>query len=110
VSLTLDDVLDLLADKLADRIARRGTATVYSSVSLPPGIKRRAFNERCRGIPEARKDGVIWSVSVDAYDRAVRRGPQPRKATAAAVEPANDDAMELLRQAGAKRRRAGGSR
>lgn len=69
-----DDILNTLADLLADRVAARLSArpAIYSSTALPPGITRRTFHARCRTIPEAVRDGRVWRCPVDAYERAVR--------------------------------------
>ncbi len=43
----------------------------YSSTALPPDVHSRAMFARiCRGVPEARRQGKIWVVPLDAWERA----------------------------------------
>ena len=103
--MTLDLILDQLADLVAERVAARlGSArpAVYSSTNLPPGITRRTFNARCKSIPEATRDGKVWRCPVDAYERHLSR-----PATEAPKPPVRPDTIALLSSAGVRVRRAG---
>ncbi len=48
---------------------------LYTSRDLPPDVPSRTlFARACRSIPEARRQGKIWTVSHTAWQRA--RAPQ----------------------------------
>jgi hypothetical protein len=70
----------------------------YTSSSPPPGITRRRFNARCKSIPEARLDGKVWVVPVEAYQRSLKR-------PIARAKPQAIDPIELLRASGMKFKR-----
>lgn len=52
VETLLDELVNALADMVAERCVARGgagaTSDEYTSKNLPPDMSRRAFNERCR--------------------------------------------------------------
>lgn len=83
--LTLEDVLDLLASRIAAKVAAAQQAApgqngVYTTNSPPPGMSRKRFNEICRA--KARTDagvykvGRVWVAPIEAFvPRPERRAP-----------------------------------
>lgn len=64
---TLDTLVDVIADLVAQRLEQRSHAPaepdVYTSKVLPPDVtSRRAFHERARRLPGATKVGRTWRV------------------------------------------------
>ncbi len=80
MSAAAHDLLDMFAELVADKLAAkmRAPLSTYSSTNLPPGITRRKFAERCLRIAEARKDGRVWVVPVEAYEAALRVGAKAK--------------------------------
>jgi hypothetical protein len=66
-------------DRQLATLASSEDSAPYSSKALPPGIRTRsAFARACRGIPEAKRDGKLWIVSRDAWERRKRQStPAP---------------------------------
>jgi hypothetical protein len=99
----LGAVLDLLADRIAQRIASAPERERYSSRELPPRTTRRRFSELCRsgGVADARRDGRDWTCSRAAWESA--RSRRPSTATRPGAAPSttlNARASELLARAG----------
>jgi hypothetical protein len=103
--MTAPDVLELLLDALADRLAERiGTTRErerYDSHNLPPRTSRRRFAELCRSgrVADARRVGRDWECSRAAWEAARARRPVASRAT---LERRTLDARadELLSRAG----------
>jgi hypothetical protein len=100
------DVLSVLLDALADRIAARITTTTeretYDSRNLPPRTTRRRFAEVCRSgrVLDARREGRDWKCSRAAWEAArSRRTPAPA-ATPSTTGDLNARAGELLTRSG----------
>jgi hypothetical protein len=80
------DVLAVLLDALADRIAARITTGPererYDSRNLPPRCSRRRFAEICRAgqVLDARREGRDWTCSRQAWEAARSRKPTERTA------------------------------
>ena len=80
------DILGLVLDELADRIAARIATVrereVYTSLELPPHVTRRRFAEVCRSgrVLGATRDGDIWTCTRSAWDTARRRATQATQA------------------------------
>ena len=80
------DLLGVLLDALADRIAARigscGEREHYDSRNLPPRCTRRRFAEVCRSgrVADARREGRDWACSRAAWEAARSRKPMPRAA------------------------------
>lgn len=110
----LGHLVDVIAEAVVERLvpcleanARGRGGAVYTSKSLPPGVSKRVFHEVCRRSPAARRDGRLWVIDVEDYERTRYRRPAPK-----AASPANDDdviVMSALAKAGL-RAVAGGSR
>jgi hypothetical protein len=99
------DVLGLLLDALADRIAERIGNTRerehYDSRNLPPRTSRRQFAKVCRSgrVAEARRIGRDWECSRAAWESA--RAQRPAAPTRMVDHrPLDARADELLSRAG----------
>jgi hypothetical protein len=96
----LSRLLDVLADAIAERCAARigcVAAREYTTKSLPPGMSRRAFNDRCKGLADAgdtrvHKRGRQWVASREAIDEKSPRRRAPNKVFDGPWSP--EDALE----------------
>jgi hypothetical protein len=107
------DLLSLILDALADRIAARIGSTrereAYSSCDLPPRTSRRRFAEVCRSgrVADARREGRNWSCSRGAWEAARARRAFPRAANNLAPSSLSERADALLARAGLRVVRSG---
>ena len=102
-------LLDALADRLASRILTTRERSVYTSLDLPPHTTRRRFREVCPRISEATKHGSLWSVPRDAWDAyRLRRRGIARASESTAPTPLAARADALLARAGLRVVRPGG--
>jgi len=78
----------------------QGLGGVYTSKQLPPGCpSRTAFNDRCRFIKEAYRDGKVWVCPVEAYQQAMKRGARATPAPRKPARPAFDATSALAKVA-----------
>lgn len=101
------DFASEIADLVVARLLAAGVgAGVYTSKQLPPGCpSREAFNDRCRFIDGAYRDGKVWVCSVDAYRVAMLRGSRPKPEKRKAPPPKVDAAAILAQPKRAARGR-----
>jgi len=97
-------LLDALADRIAARIGVRAERDTYSSRDLPPRCSRRRFAELCRSgrVADARREGREWMCSRDAWldARAHRSSPSPAEAPTRIPPTIDAQANALLARAG----------
>jgi hypothetical protein len=99
----LSVVLDALADRIAARIGSTRERETYSSCDLPPRTSRRRFAELCRSgrVADARRHGRDWSCSREAWEGArTRRAPQTTRDRPVLPVALRDRADALLSRAG----------
>ena len=98
--MTLDDLLDALADRIALRIRSQRERETYSSQDLPPRCSRRRFRELCKSgrVVGAMRDGRSWTCTREAWESARRHAP--RKTAAPIAAKLNDRADALLASSG----------
>lgn len=81
-------ILEVLADLVAERCAARlgavSSASEYTSKNLPPGMSRRAFNDRCKrladlGDARVRRRGRQWVATRESIDEMPARRRAPMK-------------------------------
>ena len=100
------DVLAVLLDALADRIAARISTNTererYDSHNLPPRCSRRRFAEVCRSgrIADAQREGRDWTCSRRAWEEARSRKAPARPAAPPAPTSLNARADALLARSG----------
>ncbi len=100
------DLLALLLDALADRIAARIATTAererYDSRNLPPRCSRRRFAEVCRSgrVADAQREGRDWTCSREAWAAARSRKTSARATEAPAARSLDVRADQLLARAG----------
>lgn len=92
-------LLDALADRLAHRINSPREREVYSSSDLPPRCSRRRFAEVCRSgrVADARREGREWTCSRAAWRAARARAVKP---AASPVASFDSRASALLARSG----------
>jgi hypothetical protein len=89
-----------IAAMVVAELRAEGFGGVYTSQALPPGCpSRSAFNDRCRFIDAAYRDGKVWVCPVDAYQTAMRRGARPTPRTRKPAQVAFDKTAALAKLA-----------
>ena len=104
----LADLLGRLVDeRVAVRLAELGIVNVdvYSTTTLPPRVSRRTFNEACRKIPAARKEGRAWVCPAAAWREVRSAAPKPRGCAGPKLALVEADPHALLEAAGLRRTR-----
>lgn len=98
----LSAVLDLLADRIAARIATAPDRERYDSRNLPPRCARRRFAEVCRSgrVNDARREGRDWTCSREAWEAARSRKPRMSATHPAAPTSLDATADRLLARSG----------
>lgn len=103
---SVEQVLNALADLLADRVAARlrdvATPAIYSQDAPPPGMAKRTYLDHCyRGSWPSRKAGRL-RITTAADFNEWRTSRPVRSAKPAKVVEDIEDPREYLRKIGAR--------